>query len=156
MAAQRTAAQRTAARRPGQRAELTRARIVAAADALARREGFDRVTIRRLCDALAVTPASVYWHVESKDDLVREVLDGVLARVPRPDGSNWFERLVSFYGSVRRVFLEYPGIGGAMLAQPFGTEASLSHLAYVLDLLRAGGFDDRTAASLYNALSTFT
>ena len=58
--------------------ELTRARIVEAEFGLVDREGNDAITMRRLADALGVTPMALYNHVSSKRDLLRAVAEHVL------------------------------------------------------------------------------
>jgi AcrR family transcriptional regulator len=52
----------------------TRQRILAAAYRLLYRRGFARVSMDDIATASGVTKRSVYYHFESKDDLVRAVL----------------------------------------------------------------------------------
>ena len=61
--------------------ELTpRAReIVAAAGGLLEREGPEALSMRRLAAELNVTAMSVYWYVDTKDDLLELALDRVAA-----------------------------------------------------------------------------
>src|SRR5919106_5675243 len=64
---------------------LTRERIIEAGLGLVDREGSDAISMRRLSDALGVTPMALYNHVSSKRDLLRAVAEHVLGKV-RFDG----------------------------------------------------------------------
>ena len=57
--------------------QLSQERIVAAALAVAKRVGFDRLTMRALADELGVTPMAAYYYVSSKDQLLELVADAV-------------------------------------------------------------------------------
>jgi AcrR family transcriptional regulator len=59
--------------------------ILGAADRLARREGIDKLTIRRLCADLQVTAPAIYSHFSSKDQLVAQLVDRILAGVDHPE-----------------------------------------------------------------------
>ena len=48
---------------------LTRDAIVAAAVAIADRDGLRAVSIRRVAGELGIRPMSIYTHIASKDDL---------------------------------------------------------------------------------------
>ena len=60
---------------------LSRDRIVSTALALADSEGLDAVSTRRLAAELGVTGPSLYNHVGTKEELLDDVVDTVLARV---------------------------------------------------------------------------
>src|ERR671918_1222308 len=66
---------------------LTRERIIEAGLGLVDREGSDAISMRRLADALGVTPMALYNHVSSKRDLLRAVAEHVLGKV-RFDGGH--------------------------------------------------------------------
>jgi AcrR family transcriptional regulator len=56
---------------------LTHSRIVAAAVALLDEEGIDRLTMRRLAERLDVVAPSLYWHVDTKDDVIDLAVDAI-------------------------------------------------------------------------------
>lgn len=64
------------ARRQAQ-AEQTRRAILDAAAALARQVGFDRMTIREICQAAHVTTGAFYHHFSSKEDLLNQGFDSL-------------------------------------------------------------------------------
>lgn len=60
---------------------LSRDRIVSTALALADSEGLEAVSTRRLAAELGVTGPSLYNHVGTKEELLDDLVDTVLARV---------------------------------------------------------------------------
>ncbi|WP_030377054.1 MULTISPECIES: TetR/AcrR family transcriptional regulator [unclassified Streptomyces] len=69
---------------------LDRARITAATVRLLDAEGLARFSMRRLAADLNVTAMSVYWYVDTKDDLLELALDAAFAEIspaaPAPTG----------------------------------------------------------------------
>jgi AcrR family transcriptional regulator len=57
-------------RREREREEIRR-KILDAARDLFTREGYDRVTMRRIAEAIEYSPTTIYNHFEDKDDLVQ-------------------------------------------------------------------------------------
>lgn len=82
------AAGRVAARRRAARTEhpdgLDRDKILAATVRLLDSDGLSRFSMRRLAAELGVTAMSVYWYVDTKDDLLELALDRVIGELPRP------------------------------------------------------------------------
>src|SRR3954471_20422476 len=74
---------------------LSRDAIVAAALEIARTEGVDAVTMRRVAQALDTGPASLYVYVADRDELMAAVYDLALAGVhlPGPADGDWRVRL---------------------------------------------------------------
>jgi AcrR family transcriptional regulator len=72
--------QRTSGPLPPVRSEppLSRQRIVATAIELLDAQGLDGLTMRRLADRLGSGVMSLYWHVDSKEDVFDLALDSVL------------------------------------------------------------------------------
>ena len=64
------------------RRPLSRARIVAAAVAIADAEGLDAVSMPRLARELGTAPMSLYRHVPHKDALVDLMLDAAIGPPP--------------------------------------------------------------------------
>ena len=68
-------------------AEKTRRAILDAAARLTREGGFDRLTIRDICQAAGVTTGAFYHHFSSKEDILTQgfvSLDSFLERVLEP------------------------------------------------------------------------
>src|SRR5438128_3863248 len=67
-------------RRERERGEVRR-KILDAAHDLFAREGYDRVTMRRIADAIEYSPTTIYNHFEDKDDLVQSLCEEDFARL---------------------------------------------------------------------------
>ena len=63
---------------------LTRAQVVGTAVDLLRRYGLADLSMRRLARELGVAPGAIYWHVDSKQELIVEVAAVLLEQVPGP------------------------------------------------------------------------
>ncbi|MFJ8586177.1 TetR/AcrR family transcriptional regulator [Streptomyces sp. NPDC093595] len=72
-------------RRADQPAGLDRERITAAAVRLLDAEGLAKFSMRRLAAELNVTAMSVYWYVDTKDDLLELAIDAVFGELTLPD-----------------------------------------------------------------------
>ncbi|HEX4459886.1 MAG TPA: GntR family transcriptional regulator [Polyangia bacterium] len=75
--------------------ELGRARIVAAATAIADREGIAALSMRAVAAALGVATMSLYRHVPGKDELVLAMIDAAFAEAVPPTAppKGWRVRL---------------------------------------------------------------
>jgi AcrR family transcriptional regulator len=67
-------------RREREREEIRR-KILDAARDLFTREGYERVTMRRIADAIEYSPTTIYNHFEDKDDLVQAMCHEDFARL---------------------------------------------------------------------------
>ncbi|MFE7134364.1 TetR/AcrR family transcriptional regulator [Streptomyces sp. NPDC057638] len=77
--------QRTAGRRAAQPAGLDRTKIINATVRLLDTEGTAKFSMRRLAAELDVTAMSVYWYVDTKDDLLELALDAAFATIRLPE-----------------------------------------------------------------------
>src|SRR5919198_451856 len=130
------------------RTPLTREAIVDAALRGLARDGAGAFSRRRVAEELATGPASLYWHVASKDELINLLIDRVTSEIelPPPDLSRWQEQLKEFGIQARRVFQRYPGVAGLTLGRiPVGPTL-VRWAEWSLTLLRGAGVPDRIAA----------
>jgi len=99
-------------RREREREEIRRKILDAARDLFAS-QGYDRVTMRAVADAIEYSPTTIYHHFEDKDDLVKALCEtdfagllGALAQQPPPsDPVEWIRQLGLAYA---RFGLAYP------------------------------------------------
>jgi AcrR family transcriptional regulator len=148
-----------ARRRSEQPAGLDREKITAATVRLLDTEGLARFSMRRLAAALGVTAMSLYWYVDTKDDLLELALDAALGEAAPPAGPpgppDWPGRLrelarghrslLAAHPWVSALAVEYPNIGPH--ARAF--DAELQGVLHATGLPAAG----RTGAHL--AVSRF-
>jgi AcrR family transcriptional regulator len=150
-------ASRSRRERPAKPA-LTRAGIVATAVGLVRVEGLERVTMRRLAQALDTGPASLYVYVRNTAELHAAVLDELLGEVdlsPVVDTGDWRDRLVRVLISYTTLLYEHPGLAqSALVARPVG-EHYLDLLEALLSLLDQGGLPADRAAWAVDLLLQF-
>lgn len=70
--------------RTGRPPRTSRAEILTAARTLVDRDGWDKLTIRRLAAEIGVGATTLYHHVRDKDDLLIQLLDYYADQIPRP------------------------------------------------------------------------
>ena len=90
------------------RAPLTRAAVLAAAVALADRDGLDAVSMRNLAQELGVVPMALYKHVANKDELLDGMADAIVAEIDPPRADlGWKQALRGRIQSARDVMLRH-------------------------------------------------
>ncbi|MEU0741392.1 TetR/AcrR family transcriptional regulator [Streptomyces sp. NPDC006134] len=97
----------------GQPSGLDRDRIVAATVRLLDSEGLAGFSMRRLAADLNVTAMSVYWYVDTKDDLLELALDAVMGefRLPDPDADeDWRDQLRALAREYRGLLVRHPWV----------------------------------------------
>ena len=130
------------------RAPLTREGIVNAALRVLKREGGDGLSMRRVAEELGTGPASLYWHVANKDELINLLIDRVASEIqlPPPDPAQWQQQLKEWVLQARQVFKRYPGVAALTLGRiPVGPNL-VRWTEWLLALLRGAGVPDRIAA----------
>lgn len=90
-------------------------RITRATVRLLDEEGLAKFSMRRLAADIGVTAMSVYWYVDTKDDLLELALDEVYGELELPDpeasdGEGWRDRLREVAGGYRRLLVAHPWI----------------------------------------------
>ncbi|MEE1773213.1 TetR/AcrR family transcriptional regulator C-terminal domain-containing protein [Streptomyces sp. JV185] len=96
-------------RRTDQPTGLDRDRITAASVRLLDAEGLAKFSMRRLAAELDVTAMSLYWYVDTKDDLLELALDSVYSEIEPPRGENahWHDRLRDLATSYRELLVRH-------------------------------------------------
>ncbi|HSJ44841.1 MAG TPA: TetR/AcrR family transcriptional regulator [Euzebyales bacterium] len=131
------------------RAPLDRERIVETALAILDRDGLNGLSMRKIADELETGPASLYWHVGSKDELLDLVFDHVIGELhlPDPDPDRWAEQLKDVARAMRDGIARHRDIVRVSMGRfPVGPNA-LRFTERVLAILRAGGLSDDLAVS---------
>ncbi|MGN9791538.1 TetR/AcrR family transcriptional regulator [Streptomyces sp. OZ13] len=101
-------------RRSAQPAGLDRDKIIDATVRLLDAEGAARFSMRKLAAELNVTAMSVYWYVDTKDDLLELALDAVFGTVSLPDTdedpNDWREQLRALAAGYRALLVRHPWV----------------------------------------------
>ncbi len=144
------------------REPITQELIVETALRLLDRDGLDALSMRRVADELDTGPASLYWHVGSKDGLLDLILDRVIGEteIPDPDPEHWQEQLKQVARETRALILRHRDIVRISIGRiPMGPNA-LRVQERLLAVLRAAGVPDQLAVTgqhlLYAIVNGFT
>jgi AcrR family transcriptional regulator len=137
---------------------LSRESIVAAALAIAREEGIDALSMRRLAQALDTGPASLYVYVANRDELYDLLFDAAAGAVETEptDPARWREQLHALAWRMVHLRVEdYPGLARLAMARiPVG-ENALRIAESMMSLLKAGGASDQAAAYAGDLISMY-
>ncbi|WEO96540.1 TetR/AcrR family transcriptional regulator [Streptomyces sp. FXJ1.172] len=100
------------ARSANQPSGLDRARITDASVRLLDAEGLAKFSMRRLAGELNVTAMSLYWYVDTKDDLLELALDAATGELQLPDPAreeaDWREQLRGLAAQYRALLVRHP------------------------------------------------
>ncbi|TGQ29216.1 MULTISPECIES: TetR/AcrR family transcriptional regulator C-terminal domain-containing protein [unclassified Mesorhizobium] len=150
MAAKRGGARSKRSRRPGQpprpagEPPLSRQRIVATAVELLDAQGIDGLTMRRLADRLGSGVMSLYWHVDSKEDVFDLALDAVLeyrGSPQEPQSEDWRGEIVHILEDWRASMLSHSWSASLLPRRALGPNI-LSRLELLSKALSRAGVAD--------------
>jgi len=129
------------------KAALSREGIVAAAVAVLRAEGLEKVTMRRLAQELDTGPASLYVYVANTAELHAAVLDELLGEVDLDTGdADWRDQLEGVLTSYKQILFAHPALARmAVSARPRG-EHYLRLVERLIALQVDGGVPPERAA----------
>lgn len=143
---------------PRQTAPLSRERIVSEAVALLDTEGTARLTMRRLAEQLGAGSTTLYWHVDTKDDVLDLALDAIFGEVSlpaSPSRQHWRETLSVFLHEWRTVLLQHPWSAPLLGTRPLLGPNALARSEFLhTTLLTAGVPESHLTAAAY-ALSNY-
>ncbi|GLF95808.1 TetR/AcrR family transcriptional regulator [Streptomyces yaizuensis] len=94
-------------------AGLDRTKIIEATVRLLDADGTARFSMRRLAAELDVTAMSIYWYVDTKDDLLELALDTAFGTMRLPDtgpADQWREQLRTLAGEYRALLVRHPWV----------------------------------------------
>jgi AcrR family transcriptional regulator len=134
---------------------LNRARVVAAAIALADAEGIEGLTMRRLSRHLGVVPMALYTHVANKDDLLDLMTDALFAEIDFDASSGWREALRARALSMRAVLLEHPWVIGRTESGRQGPERLQHHEVLMSCLREDAGLSFPMAVHAFSLMDSF-
>jgi AcrR family transcriptional regulator len=104
--------------------------------------------MRVVAAELGTGPATLYWHVGSKDGLIDLVVDRVFGEIelPAPDPERWQEQMKELAIAARQVFHKYRGVGALTLGRISTGPTVIGWIEWMLALLREAGIPDHIAA----------
>ena len=138
------------------RPQLTRERIIEGALEVADQIGIEAFTMRRLADALEVSPMTIYHYVSGKDEIIDSLVDAVFAEIELPPRDlDWKLAMRRRCLSARLVLNRHPWAPPLMESRTSPGPATLRHHDEVLGCLRRGGLSIQMTAHAYAILDSF-
>ena len=146
-------------RRPAEvanRAPVNLARTLQVALTVADGEGIEAVTMRRLARELGVEAASLYHHVDGKDQILDGLVDLVAAEIEPPNPSTGWRNAVSQRAHNTRAGLRrHPWAVSLMASRTRPGPATLRLLETGIRCFREGGFSVLLAAHAVSAVDSY-
>ncbi|TQF04178.1 TetR/AcrR family transcriptional regulator [Kitasatospora acidiphila] len=133
---------------------LTADQIVRAAIELLDQEGLDGLNMRSLGSRLGAAATAVYWHIKTKDELVRLAADTVWDEVRLPDlaATDWRSAATAMATSLHEMLGRHPWLSQAFGSHLMYGPAMARHDDHSLALYEQAGFApadaDRAAATV--------
>ena len=138
------------------RVSLTRADVVAAGARLLDTDGIDGVSMRRLASMLGTGPATLYWHVRDKRELLMAILEDTLRDVRAPADGEWDERLLELLRAGRQALRAKPALIQVIWGSGWQLGSETLRVAdEMIGLIAASGLPADEVADVYYALTTF-
>ncbi|MFD0532049.1 TetR/AcrR family transcriptional regulator [Kitasatospora arboriphila] len=135
---------------------MTLAAITAAALEIADGEGLDALTMRRLADRLGTRHTSLYRYVASREELLVELVDHVLAEVRLPEETaDWRSALAAGARGFRGVLLGHPAVAPLFVADQLLGPNALRAREHALGVLITTGWEPATAVHVYLTVMHF-
>jgi TetR/AcrR family tetracycline transcriptional repressor len=123
------------------RPQVTRERIVQGALDVLEEQGFDGLTMRALADRLGIKAASLYNHINDKDELLALMADAICAGIPDLDRSRpWREQAETMARQVRRTLMAHRDGARLLAATPPVGRHRIRLIEQILHALKGAGF----------------
>ncbi|MEI8409062.1 MULTISPECIES: TetR/AcrR family transcriptional regulator C-terminal domain-containing protein [unclassified Kribbella] len=134
---------------------LTADQIVTAAIALLDEEGLDGLNMRALGNRLESAATAIYWHIKTKDELVRLAGDAIWGEIELPDleGADWREAATAMATGLHEMLTRHPWFGQALGSYLMYGPGKSRYDDRSLELYEQAGFSpadaDRAAATVF-------
>lgn len=117
----------------------------------------DSLTVRRLGHALGADPTSIYRHFRDKDELVRGLIDRLLAdAVQKVDlQDDWRTRLADLADATLEALVAHPAVGAEAATTSTGGPAEVEAINLILAAMRDAGLGRKDAVRYYGVYSSY-
>ena len=131
--------------------------MIAAGARLLDSEGVEGLSMRKLAGALGTGPATLYWHVRDKDELLALILDETFRRVEVPEEGGWDERLIALLSEARRVLAPRPVLVEVLWGAGWGGlgPETLRVADAMIGLVAESGIPEEQVSDAYFAIIVF-
>lgn len=140
--------------RVGRPPRVSVATIVAAALEI----GLDKVTLKQIADRLGVAQATLYRHVNNREELLRLAAFQLTLQRQLPGAANthWSDLAVQYAESLYESFLNEPQLIAQLLKGELGPHAEVDVLEQFLSAIRQHGFSELEGVQLFHAIRMVT
>jgi len=140
---------------PKRKPQLTREKIAMVALAIADKEGFEAVSMRRVAEELKAGTMSLYYYVKGKDDLIAAMDDALMSEILLPSvPKDWRRAMIEIAKRTRAVFMRHPWALVAMLSAPPGLNA-MRHMEQCLEALAETSMTNKQKITLLATVDDF-
>jgi AcrR family transcriptional regulator len=143
--------------RRGPKGELSIAKIVEAAVAIADRDGLSAVSMNRVASSLGYTPMSLYRYIESKEDLLVLMQDAVCDQdiPPQCEYADWREEMRAYVAASVDVFTRHPWYSDIPIISVPSTPNTLRYVDWAMRTMRELLISDYEKMSFLLLLSSY-
>ena len=115
------------------------------------------LTVRSLGKELGADPTAIYRHFRDKDELVRAVLDKLIADcVAAVDATApWRERLTQLADVSLEILTAHPSIGSLAGSQTTGGQGELGAIEMIVVAMNEAGLNNEDSVRFYAVLSSY-
>lgn len=115
------------------------------------------LTVRRLGQALGADPTSIYRHFRDKDELVRGLIDRLLADAMQKVDlqEDWRTRLTRLADATLEAFVAHPAVGAEAATTSTGGPAEVEAISVILAAMKDAGLGPKDAVRYYGVYSSY-
>src|SRR5262245_6777509 len=140
---------------PKRKPQLTRERIALVALAIADREGFEAVSMRRVAQDLKAGTMSLYYYVKGKADLIAAMDDALMSEILLPSvPKGWRRAMIAIARRTHEALRRHPWALVAMLSAPPGLSA-MRHMEQCLEALAETSMTNKQKITLLATVDDF-
>jgi AcrR family transcriptional regulator len=147
-------------RRPGRPPRTSRAQILAAARRVIERDGWEKLTIRRVAAEIGVGAMTLYHHVQDREDLLIQLINEQADQLARPDlPAAPRDRIVVAATAIHDALAAWPWTAEVVTTDGFLSRVGESALWMVEAIVAAAveaGCTDEQAVSLFRSIWYYT
>jgi AcrR family transcriptional regulator len=141
--------------------KINREKVIRAALKLLNQEGLEKLTLRRLALELKVQAPTIYWHFQSKEDLLDEMATTVLGEgsahlIPRQKSAHWKVWAQAFGHGLRATLLAHREGARMVSGTRFTNTTYLETTERIGQHMRANDFSARAAVVLFSTIYNYT
>lgn len=138
----------------------SRHEILAAARRLIDRDGWEKLTVRRLASELGIGVTTLYHHVRDKEDLLLQLLNDYAGQIPRPDlPDDPAGRIVAAAGALHEALAAWPWAAEVLTTDGFVAvmdEGALWTVETIVDASIDAGCTPEQAVEVFRNLWYYT